>query len=865
MKHGQGASNTRERPVPPRTRASAFQASHNTTNDLPRTTQKDVPRTTPKARSGWDNWPDPQAGVPPGMSRSNTMRVPKKSGFAPATPGGDEPMARNTSAYFSMPRTGRPQAPRAETQYPPPPPGPPPAAKHAESPTPDPFKSFRSPQSADDPFAHSDRLSTPYASMSGERTYFSSEGLNRSPTNRSNKGSGGFSSGFPSHVNSLLSPRMHGRHRSASPNIRSPMPQRPNSSGESSSDISSDEDISATGRRASTGHRTVPRRPTIPPRDRYRPTSSETDGPHSTSPHHNTHQFASHNPDANAETTPEGFSQHRMKREADKAAHPASPLHTNKPWNNPTAQRPLEKSKSWHDRYGWTEDINNQRKFDRPTSGESKENHPTYDFSNSNSFPPKFAQGEMTGIRESRKPKYLSGLWPPWAIPSSVVPKPKSMAEKIHVPSSPWSPLLNHFVQKANTTTPHSFNIGNSSVPAQPLRNPSSESINTNFSPSDWHGKFGDAEEFLGATGSGYTSGRASPPKGRASPPKARSRNQQRAYPKLPLPNEQAFGDSNSQMPPPPVPTPSPGKSSFSGEEWSQHFKESNWAFQPPPPPKSPRPGVQKRTLRKPSGTQQKRPIVPKPAAVTATIIDGKEEVEDTNSAVEIEGSPSSGDGSAMDIDLEPTPPGNQRDHQGPRRQSAVGTENSHASQQVHTSIPNTTNEMPNLDEESPHLNLNGLKDTVPLVSNKSGLTDLDDLSNTLPFESRSSSHPVESLAPQRLALPNPPKAPSVPHSVTQESWNFYVARMKSYTVEWNTFNRKMLAHFQTRQQDFENKLGKNWVSAIGEDGYARYMQGIEEDIRVREHWNISWEKHRACMKELGAVRKNVLVGKLHF
>ena len=433
------SSSTRERAVPPRPRPSAFQASRNTSNDIPRNNQKDVPKSTQKSR--WE-WPDPPSGVPPGMSRSNTTRVPKKSGFAPATPGGDEPMARNTSAYFSAPRSGRPQAPRAETQYPPPPPGPPPMAKHPEPPTLDPFKSFRSPQTADDPFAHSDRLSTPYASMSGERTYFSSEGLNRSPSNRSNTGSGGLSGRFPSHVNSPLSPRMHGRHRSASPNYRSPMPQQPNSSGskyrsprpqhldssgESSSDSSEDE-AAATGRRASAGHRTVPREPPIPPRDRYKPAtlSGETDGLNDTPATHFSSQSGSHNSNANAETSPEGFLQHRMKREAEKATHPASPLHTNAPWSNTASQRPLEKSKSWHDRYGWTEDLKSQRKFDSPTNGESKENHTMYDFSHYTSFPLKFVRGKATEVHESKKPMTPFGYWPYWAIPSSVVSKPRA-------------------------------------------------------------------------------------------------------------------------------------------------------------------------------------------------------------------------------------------------------------------------------------------------------------------------------------------------------------------------------------------------------------------------------------------------------
>ena len=856
----------RERAVPPRPRPSAFQANRNaTSNDIPRSTYKDVPRTNPKPQF---NWPDPPAGVPPGLSRSNTTRVPRKGGFAPATPGGDEPMARNTSAYSNTPRTAQPHAPRAETQYPPPPPGPPPTSKNSEPPTSDSFRSFRSPHSTDDPFAHSDRLSTPYASMSGERTYFSSEGLNKSPSNRSNKGSGGLSSGFPSHANSPLSPRMPGRHRSASPNYRSPRPQQPDSSGESSSDLSSDEEVSAAGRKASVDHRATPRGPKVPPRDRYKPAtlSSETDGLNDTPQHHTPGHSGPHDIHAHVDATPEGFFQHRMKREAEKAAHPASPLHTNAPWSNSTSQRPLEKSKSWHDKYGWTEDLNNQRKFDCPTTGESKEDHTMYDFSYYKSYSPMYVRGKTTETCESQKPKTSSGPWPHWAIPSSVVSKPQAEAGKTVTPCSNWNPYFAHSCQKANTTSTYSFNTGNGSAPAQPLRRPSSENINTTFSPSDWHGKFGDAEEFLGASSSGYTSGRASPPKGRASPSKGRSRNQPRTYSKTALPNGQAFGDGNPQMPPPPhtsVQAPSPGKASFSGEEWSQHFRESNWAFPPPPPPQSPRLGNpnRRKSLRKPSGTQQKRPVIPKPAAVTATIVDDKEELEDTNTALETERSSSSGNGSAMDIDLDPTP---SNDQNVSRRHSAANVENSPLHQPPRTSsTPNTATDISNHDAGS-HLDLNGFKDTAPFAPSKSGLKDLNDLSTTLPFESRSSIHVARPLAPQRLALPNPPKAPVLPDIVTQATWNDYAAYMRAYMAEWNIFNKKMLLHFDTRQVHTETKLGENWISAIGEDGYARYVQGIEEDIRVREHWDVSWEKHRTCMKDLGTIRQKVLKGKLN-
>lgn len=54
-----------------------------------------------------------------------------------------------------------------------------------------------------------------------------------------------------------------------------------------------------------------------------------------------------------------------------------------------------------------------------------------------------------------------------------------------------------------------------------------------------------------------------------------------------------------------------------------------------------------------------------------------------------------------------------------------------------------------------------------------------------------------------------------------------------------------------------------DWMSAVGDGndkwGYKKYMQGVEEDVRVREHWDVSWERHRECVKGLGLMRERVL------
>ena len=261
MKRGQNSEgsfgkNTRHN------RANSFQ--HQANNEQPK-------GPIPRPRATWDQSQD-KPGAFPGMARANTMRVPKKAGFAPGTPGGDEPPARTSSSYFTAGRGERPGS-RNQTQYPPPPPGPPPNLRRPDPLKPEPPRTdssrsdpvrsapprydprnpqssrpFMSPQDPNDPFANSDRKSTPYATAGGERTYFSSEGLNRSASSNTNLRNGWPSGYTPG--NTPLSTPGSGRHRSASPNIRSPNRERSVSS--ESSSYSSDEEVHTHGKSTST-------------------------------------------------------------------------------------------------------------------------------------------------------------------------------------------------------------------------------------------------------------------------------------------------------------------------------------------------------------------------------------------------------------------------------------------------------------------------------------------------------------------------------------------------------------------------------------------------------------------------------------
>ncbi|KAM5443827.1 hypothetical protein MferCBS31731_001073 [Microsporum ferrugineum] len=185
-------------------------------------------------------------------------------------------------------------------------------------------------------------------------------------------------------------------------------------------------------------------------------------------------------------------------------------------------------------------------------------------------------------------------------------------------------------------------------------------------------------------------------------------------------------------------------------------------------------------------------------------------------------------------------------------------------------------------------------------ASNSKGIDDLKDLNSSLPFESAASSEKPSQrpIHPRDLSLPKPPKPPTPPAmigpppiprtamekmSLPQAPWEVYMLQMQAYMREWNNFNRTMLAHFNERQNLTETTLAPGWMRAVGDSsrvkldgtngddagdgeedlrtgkgkaGYSEYLRGIEEDFVVRQHWDVAWERHRDCILDLGKVRE---------
>ncbi|KAJ5756478.1 Heat shock protein DnaJ [Penicillium manginii] len=201
------------------------------------------------------------------------------------------------------------------------------------------------------------------------------------------------------------------------------------------------------------------------------------------------------------------------------------------------------------------------------------------------------------------------------------------------------------------------------------------------------------------------------------------------------------------------------------------------------------------------------------------------------------------------------------------------------------TAIPHTVNGASKAETRTPLFNLDNLRNTAPFTStNSGGIENLEDVFATLPFESKARQQTTtkEDIRPRTLDLPNPPKRPRAPELIplqpgsqqlvlSRDKWNYYVSTMGSYMHDWNIFSRRMLLHFNTRQDAIETGLAPGWISAVGDTarlrmngadgdatpeksrshteideadiddlvpdrrtgGYSAYLRGIEEDVQI--------------------------------
>lgn len=363
-------------------------------------------------------------------------------------------------------------------------------------------------------------------------------------------------------------------------------------------------------------------------------------------------------------------------------------------------------------------------------------------------------------------------------------------------------------------------------------------------------------------------------------------------------------------------PTPFAG-AAFSADDWVEQFKNLSWVTNNEGSRNQQRSTSPKKQTR-PAAPTKVRPT-PQPASVsTEPGEETKPTSNNTPNATNGTQSAEPANDSAEAMDLDDETPAKQAAAAAaaapPSTNSKAADVAENAAQFRPKAKPAPRSGGKKDTDTNEHFDLKNLTNTVPFTStNNSGIDNLQDITSTLPFESRpkaAKTNPRD-VRPRELACPNPPKRPRRPGlmptgigaqmGLPRQAWERYVGEMNAYMREWNEFNRRMLRHFNARQEANETGLAPGWISSVGDSarvkvngndddddddddgknatdhdgdeednimvagssrgGYSTYLRAIEEDVQVRKHWDVASELHRECILELGELREWILNG----
>jgi hypothetical protein len=175
--------------------------------------------------------------------------------------------------------------------------------------------------------------------------------------------------------------------------------------------------------------------------------------------------------------------------------------------------------------------------------------------------------------------------------------------------------------------------------------------------------------------------------------------------------------------------------------------------------------------------------------------------------------------------------------------------------------------------------NLSGIKDN--LDPGGVGVSNLDDIKNSLPFNSRpSNKHPStllsstpsgDALELPKLNLPKPPVYPAPPFAYrrfTAAQWRSYLQQFSLYMGLWYQFEEQILNHINARHYD-SRKFGTGMadvtatrlLDAQGEPaggGLEAYLQGHKQDQRVQLVWIHAQEKHYKSVEEFVKIKAKI-------
>lgn len=159
-------------------------------------------------------------------------------------------------------------------------------------------------------------------------------------------------------------------------------------------------------------------------------------------------------------------------------------------------------------------------------------------------------------------------------------------------------------------------------------------------------------------------------------------------------------------------------------------------------------------------------------------------------------------------------------------------------------------------------MNLDDLASTLNSTSN--GLEGMQNLSSTLPFQSKASSiHPTKPPTPQFFLIPQIPTAPAPPPKLTTQSWKNYCAATANYLTAFHAFNRDLHVHFRESlmHEDKFVSICPDALEAVGSAGEVNlesYRKNVKADETIRETWSVANERHAEALEVFAGVKEKV-------
>jgi len=379
--------------------------------------------------------------------------------------------------------------------------------------------------------------------------------------------------------------------------------------------------------------------------------------------------------------------------------------------------------------------------------------------------------------------------------------------------------------------------------PTNANRSRSEEKINTAFTEAEWSGKF---------TGGNLEGMFAVPsPTGRRQSPLKRGRESLSSRGSRSQPD-----NSKSGFIPPPIstttnipgninePTSAPAEAKFVPDTW----KDSAWDFTPSA---SPGPGSKQHPLRRASEQIHRTQsgsgtAVPAPTAVDSAPAQNASTTD------------------AMDIDPAPPPVTSAQPSEvkeAKARSYAVPPSAWRQSQGA--ALAPESRRRSSAAAATPSTKVD-LADLAATLNGSTGFEGMHDLSSTLPFQSRPSSHhPTRSFAPSTTPLPPLPTAPAPPTRLTKTSWKTYCTSFAAYLSAFHTFNKDIHVHFREGLMHEAQlvSMGVDALEAIGQSGDVglnSYARLVRDEERWQECWRLGCERHRDAVALFDSVKERV-------